>query len=164
MKEIPVIAFSGYSGAGKTTLIEKLVVELKAQGLRLAVVKHDGHDFEIDHEGKDSCRFAEAGAEVTLVCSDTKTAVIDRRPATLQQNLKLIRDVDLILIEGYKYEPLLRIGVSRKASGKGLPAPVEDYLAIVTDDESLWELAPERCYGLDEIGRLSQLIRGSFGI
>jgi len=164
MKEIPVIAFSGYSGAGKTTLIEKLVVELKAQGLRLAVVKHDGHDFEIDHEGKDSHRFAEAGAEMTLICSDTKTALIEQRPATLQQNLELIHDVDLILIEGYKYEPLLRIGVCRKASGKGLPAPLEAYLAVVTDDESLRERAPERCYGPDEIGRLSSLIRDYFGI
>ena len=83
MKEIPLIAFSAYSGAGKTTLIEKLIVELKAQGLRLAVVKHDGHDFEIDHEGKDSWRFAQAGADMTVICSDERTAVIEQRGSDL---------------------------------------------------------------------------------
>ena len=61
MNNIPVIAFAAYSGTGKTTLIEKLVRELKNRGLRLAVIKHDGHKFEIDHEGKDSWRFAKAG-------------------------------------------------------------------------------------------------------
>ena len=59
--KIPIIGFAAYSGTGKTTLIEKLVRSLKAKGLRLAVIKHDGHRFEIDKEGKDSYRFTKAG-------------------------------------------------------------------------------------------------------
>ena len=164
MKEIPLIAFSAYSGAGKTTLIEKLIVELKAQGLRLAVVKHDGHDFEIDHEGKDSWRFAQAGADMTVICSDERTAVIEQRGSDLQRSLGLIHDVDLVLVEGFKYAPIPRVGICRKASGKGLPAPAEEYLALVTDDEDLWKRMPGRCFGLEDVYGLAAWIRREFQI
>ena len=164
MEMIPTVVFSGFSGSGKTTLIEKLVVELKAQGLRLAVVKHDGHEFEIDHEGKDSWRFAQAGADVTLVCSETKTALIERRGRSLRENLERIRDVDLILVEGYKYALLPRIGVCRKASGQGLPSPAEEYLAVVTDDETLLSGGSAGCFGLDDVRELAGFLRERFQI
>jgi len=164
MEMIPTVVFSGFSGSGKTALIEKLVAELKAQGLRLAVVKHDGHEFEIDHEGKDSWRFAQAGADVTLVCSETKTALIEQRGRALQENLERIRDVDLILVEGYKYALLPRIGVYRKASGKGLPSPAEEYLAVVTDDETLLSCGSTACFDLDDVGELAGFLRNRFQI
>ena len=69
MPQIPAIAFAAYSGTGKTTLIEKLIHTLKQKGLRLAVIKHDGHKFDIDHEGKDSWRFTHAGADITMISS-----------------------------------------------------------------------------------------------
>ena len=75
MNTIPVIAFSAWSGTGKTTLIEKLIRELKGRGLRIAVIKHDGHSFDIDHEGKDSWRFTKAGADITMISSAEKTAI-----------------------------------------------------------------------------------------
>ena len=65
MNEIPVIGFAAYSGVGKTTLIEKLVRRLKEKGLRVAVVKHDGHAFSMDREGKDTWRYTRAGADVS---------------------------------------------------------------------------------------------------
>ena len=61
---VPTVGFAGYSGSGKTTLIEQLVRSLKARGLRVAVIKHDVHDFEMDREGKDSWRFSQAGADI----------------------------------------------------------------------------------------------------
>ena len=76
MNPIPAIGFAAYSGTGKTTLIEKLVMTLKAQGCRIAVIKHDAHRFEIDREGKDSWRFTRAGADITLLSSPEKTAII----------------------------------------------------------------------------------------
>lgn len=148
---IPVIAFSAYSGTGKTTLIEQLIIRLKARGLSLAVIKHDAHDFEIDKEGKDSWRFTKAGAEMTLISSATKTAIVEQRPRTFEQNLSMIHDVDLIIVEGYKQEDIPRIGISRKATGKGLPASPSDYIAIVTDDEDLSQNSPVPCFGLDDI-------------
>ena len=111
---IPVVGFAAYSGTGKTTLIEKLLRSLKEKGLRVAVVKHNAHDFEIDQEGKDSWRFNQAGADVMLISSTRKTALIEQRQHSLRENLSMIRDVDLILVEGYKQENIPKIGISRK--------------------------------------------------
>lgn len=134
---VPVIGFSAYSGTGKTTLIEKIVLRLKSMGLRVAVIKHDAHRFEIDREGKDSWRFAKAGADMVILSSSEKTAIIEQRERTLWDNLSMVHDVDLILVEGYKQELLPQIGICRKATGKGMPFPPEHYIAVVTDDETL---------------------------
>lgn len=137
MNTIPVIGFAAYSGTGKTTLIEKILRILKAQGYRVAVMKHDAHGFEMDREGKDSWRFSQAGADIMLLSSAEKTAIIEERPRSFSQNLSMIHDVDLILVEGYKQEQIPRIGISRKATGKGLPHPITEYIAIATDDETI---------------------------
>lgn len=150
-----LIGFSAYSGTGKTTLIEKLVLCLKARGLRVAVIKHDAHGFEIDREGTDSWRFAHAGADMTILTSPEKTAVIDQRPHTLYDDLALVQDVDLILVEGFKHEPIPQIGILRKASGKGLPYPPEHYLAVVTDDETLCGAVR---FGLDDVEEICDFI------
>lgn len=162
MTDIPVVAFSAYSGTGKTTLIEKLAVRLKAQGLRLAILKHDAHRFEIDREGKDSWRFAQAGADIVLISSADKTAYIEQRERTFQQNLAMIHDVDLILVEGYKQEKIPRIGICRKATGKGLPAPAEEYAAIVTDDASIAEGTRVPCFALDDMDGLTAFLLSTF--
>ena len=158
MEHIPAIGFSAWSGTGKTTLIEKLVLHLKARGLRVAVIKHDAHDFEMDKPGKDSWRFARAGADMTLISSASKTAVIEYRPRSFRENLAMIHDVDLILVEGYKQEDLPRIGVCRAATGKSLPAPVDLYAAVVTDDPSLCRGTDVPCFGLDDVAPLADFI------
>ena len=150
-----MIGFSAFSGTGKTTLIEQLVLRCKARGLRVAVIKHDAHDFDIDHEGKDSWRFSHAGADMMILSSATKTAVVEQRPHTLYENLALVHDVDLILVEGYKNEPIPQIGICRKATGKGLPYPPSHYLAVVSDD-----CPPEGVphFGLDEIDAITEFV------
>lgn len=164
MEQTPVIGFAAWSGTGKTTLIEKLVVSLKAQGLRLAVVKHDAHNFEIDKEGKDTWRFAQAGADMTLISSASKTAVVEYRPRTFRENLSMIHDVDLILVEGYKQEDIPRIGISRKATGKGLTAPAGDFIAVVTDDDAIIQASPVPCFALDDVSGLTEFIKqAAFG-
>ena len=134
---IPIIGFAAYRGTGKATLIPKLVRELKAQGYRICVIKHDAHRFEIDREGKDSWRFTQAGAEMTILSSPEKTAVMEQRPLGFWELVAMVHDVDLILVEGYKQEPIPRIGICRKATGKGLPHPAQQYIAVVTDDDSI---------------------------
>ena len=119
MTNIPIMAFAGYSGSGKTTLLEKLIREIKSRGVRLAVIKHDGHQFEIDHEGKDSWRFTHAGADITVVTSADKTACVALGECPLSNLLSGIHDVDLVLIEGFKNEKLPQIGVARRENGKG---------------------------------------------
>lgn len=130
---IPVIAFAGYSGSGKTTLIEALIPCLRRRGLRVAVIKHDAHHFDMDRPGKDSWRFSQAGAEVSVITSPEKIAVVEQRGLPLWEVLSRVRDVDLILVEGYKNEPLTQIGLCRAASGKDFTAPVERFAAVVTD-------------------------------
>ena len=155
MNNIPIFSIVAFSGTGKTTLLEKLVSELKKRGLRVAVIKHDAHEFDIDHEGKDSWRFAKAGADVTAVISGSKAAIMENRPITLETLLGKITDVDIILTEGYKSEKWPRIAIHREASGKPLPIPEDDCLAIVTDVPG-YEKKP--CFRLDDISGLADFV------
>lgn len=155
MTNIPVIAFAAYSGTGKTTVIEKLIRSLKKKGLRLAVIKHDGHQFEIDHEGKDSWRFTHAGADITILSSAAQTACIQQGNLSLEQLLDMVHDADLILVEGYKNESLPQIGMARRETGKGFTAEISRFIALVTDLEVETDLP---CFGLEDIEAISEFI------
>ena len=155
MGNIPVIAFAAWSGTGKTTLIEKLVKELKERGMRLAVIKHDGHDFEIDKEGKDSWRYTKAGSDVTIISSATKTAYMEQGRASLSRLIDMISGVDLILVEGYKNENLPKIGIARKATGKGFTAGEDSFIALVSDFETSSALPH---FGLEDIKDIANFI------
>ena len=151
MADIPVISFAAYSGTGKTTLIEKLIAALKKKGLRLAVIKHDGHRFEIDHEGKDSWRFTGAGADITMVSSSGQTAYMEQGDLSLERLFGMIHDVDLILMEGYKHEALPQIGMARRETGKGFTDDISRFIALVTDLEvetDVPQFAPDDIEGI----------------
>jgi len=130
---IPVYSIVAYSGTGKTTLIEKLIPALRKRGLRVAVVKHDAHEFDIDHEGKDSWRFTKAGAEVTAIASATKAAIMENRPVPIDALIARISGVDIILTEGYKTGPWPKIALMRSGNNKPLPLPPEECLAVMAD-------------------------------
>ena len=155
MMNIPVIAFAAYSGTGKTTLIEKLIRELKRRGVRLAVIKHDGHQFEIDHEGKDSWRFTKAGADITMISSSEKTAYVEQGELSLEQLLNMVHGVDLILVEGYKNKNLPQIGIARAATGKGFPFEPEHFIALVTDMEMDTDIP---CFGMEDVTPIADFI------
>ena len=131
----PIISIVGKSDAGKTTLIEKLIPELKRRGYRVATIKHDAHRFDIDHPGKDSYRHFHAGADWTLIGSPDKLALVRRldRELTLDEIAAHISDVDIILTEGYKREARRRIEVSRRAHTTDLISRPEELLAIAAD-------------------------------
>lgn len=119
----PAIAFVARSGTGKTTLVEALIVALKSRGLRVGALKHDAHRFEIDHPGKDSARFTEAGAETMVLVSDDTVAMVQKpaEPPNLDKILQLwFTDLDLILVEGYKTSDLPKIEVHRAELGQPL--------------------------------------------
>lgn len=162
MPAIPVMAFAAYSGTGKTTLIEKIIRCLKGRGIRLAVVKHDAHDFDIDHKGKDSWRFTQAGADVTVISSGTKTAVIEQRPRSIQEIVDRIEGVDLVLVEGYRNQNLPVIGICREETGKGFAAETEAFVALVTDGEAPACGIP--CFGLEEVEAISDFILSYCGV
>ena len=131
----PLISIVGKSGIGKTMLIEKLVRELKSRGLRVAVIKHHAHTTPIDAPGKDSWRFAEAGADAVVVSSPVEIARFERvaRELTLAEIAARVEDVDLILTEGFKRETAPKIEVSRAERGTDLVARAEELIAVVSD-------------------------------
>lgn len=156
---IPVLSFAAYSGTGKTTLLEKLIPALKRRGFRLCVMKHDAHEFEVDREGKDSQRMTQAGADVTLLTNGAHAVLFENRPIGTAALLAMVRDVDLILTEGYKHGPWRKVALHRAALGKPFPCPVEDCLAVVTDTPLDADVP---CFGFEDIEPLADLIANAY--
>jgi molybdopterin-guanine dinucleotide biosynthesis protein MobB len=152
---IPILTIAAWSGTGKTTFLEKLIPELKRRGLRLAVIKHDAHGFDLDRSDKDTGRITAAGADVTAIFSSDKAAIMENRPLTAEEMADRIRDVDLILTEGCKTGPWRKIALMRKASGKPLPVDEKDCLAIVTDAELLTD---KPLFGLEDAAAVADFI------
>ena len=149
---VPVIGFSAWSGTGKTTLIVKVIRELKAHGVRVAVVKHDVHGIDPRDDGKDSGRFRAAGADRVVLIGPEAGADAEAR---LQAALDAIEGVDITLVEGFKHAPIPRIGLCRRASGKALPEPEENYIAVVSDDPAPPKV---RRFGWDDIKELTDFL------
>lgn len=101
-----IIGVAGFKNAGKTTLVEKLVIDLTARGFRVSTVKHAHHSFDIDHEGRDSFRHRKAGASEVAVVSLHRWAIIhelrDEEPPRLEEILAKLAPCDLVIVEGYK--------------------------------------------------------------
>jgi molybdopterin-guanine dinucleotide biosynthesis protein B len=134
-----VVAFAGYSGSGKTTLVESLIPALKLRGLRVSVVKHAHHNFDIDHPGKDTHRHREAGAFEVVVASDKRLALMREfeQPASLTVHhliAELYEGVDWVLVEGFKSSDLLKVEVWRAESGKPVRYPDDDFVVAIATD------------------------------
>lgn len=133
---IPLVTVIGKSGCGKTTLLEKLVAELKQRGYKLATVKHHSHrGFDIDQPGKDSWRFAQAGSDYVIIVSPDKIASYRmlERELSLEEIAAGISDVDLILVEGYKQAGKPSLEVVRAANSRELIASSEQRFALAAD-------------------------------
>ena len=130
-----VVGFAGYSGSGKTTLVEQLIPSLKLRGLRVSVVKHAHHNFDIDKPGKDTWRHREAGAFEVVAASDQRLVLMREfeRPAELSVHhliAELYTGVDWVLVEGFKRSDLLKIEVWR-APSEGLPGVPARYKHVL---------------------------------
>lgn len=134
-----VIGLAGWSGAGKTTLIVKLIPHLIARGLSVSTLKHAHHRFDLDHPGKDSFRHREAGAREVLVVSARRYALLHENAEGEAQDLadllSKMAPVDLVLIEGWRRDAHAKIEVFRAANGKPPLHPDDDAIkAVVADD------------------------------
>ena len=157
---IPTYALVAYSNSGKTTFLEKLIPQLKSRGLRVAVIKHDGHDFQLDKEGKDSWRITQAGADVTAIVSKTHAAIMENRPVEFDSIVERITDVDVRIIEGGKHEGWRKIMLYRVAAGKPMAAEPDECFAVVTDADITCRVP---VFGLDDAAGLAELICRDIG-
>ena len=151
---IPLLGIIAYSGTGKTTLLTKLLPILKAEGLRIAVVKHAQHQFEIDHPHKDSYELRKSGASQMLVASRGRMALIaetdDRSEPDLQSTLPHLdhRALDLVLVEGFKHAPIQKIELHRPQLGRPLLCLTDPNIIAIATDEAICSL-PEGLPVLD---------------
>jgi molybdopterin-guanine dinucleotide biosynthesis protein B len=134
-----VVGFAGYSGSGKTTLVERLIPVLRLQGLRVSVVKHAHHRFDIDHPGKDTYRHREAGAFEVVIASNRRLALLrefeQETQLTVHQLLaELYEGVDWVLVEGFKDSDLLKIEVWRASANKPARYPDDDFIVALATD------------------------------
>ena len=159
--EMKVIGVAGWSGAGKTTLISRVIPHLREQGLRVSVIKHAHHDFDVDVPGKDSWVHRQSGAEEVLVSSANRWALMhELRGATepsLPDLLEKMASVDLVIVEGFKSESYRKIEVHRIDSGKPPLFPGDGAIVCIATDATVETTLPVA--HLDDIPAVAALMR-----
>jgi molybdopterin-guanine dinucleotide biosynthesis adapter protein len=139
-----VVGFAGFSGSGKTALVEGIIGALKLRGLRVSVVKHAHHAFDIDHVGKDTYRHREAGAFEVMVASSKRVALMREFEKETELSVhhllaELYEGVDWVLVEGFKQADILKIEVHRPSAGKPTLYEDDDFIvAIATDSPQIF--------------------------
>ncbi len=133
--------FAGWSGSGKTTLIEKLIPLFVRRGLRVSLIKHAHHTFDVDREGKDSYRHRHAGATEVLVTSSRRWVLMHElrgeREPTFDEQVARISPCDLLIVEGFKFAPIPKLEVWRAATGEALLHPNDPHIVAVATDSSV---------------------------
>lgn len=141
-KPIIISIVSTKSGTGKTTLIEGLIKVFKNRNYSIGILKHDGHKFEIDKEGKDTYRFAKAGADNVIISSSEKLAMIQvlKEEKTIEEIINLFGDLDIVIIEGFKNSRYPKIEVHRKGIDTNLLCKnpnfsTSTFIAVASNEE-----------------------------
>lgn len=164
----PVVSIVAKSGTGKTTLLEKLIVEMKRRGFCVAAIKHDAHSFNIDHEGKDSWRLTQAGADTMLITSPEKLTMVKQYSKEFEPDLaesvaSYCSDVDIVMTEGFKKNTMPKIEVHRRKRSEKLLCRDEEYdpmLIAVASDSPLEVDVP--LYDINDAKGLCDLIVEQF--
>ena len=130
--------FAGWSGSGKTTLIEKLIPLLARRGLRVSLIKHAHHSFDVDHPGKDSYRHRQAGAAEVLVTSSRRWVLMHElrggREPSFEEQASHLSPCDLLIVEGFKFAPIPKLEVWRAVTGEALLHPNDPHIVAVASD------------------------------
>ena len=142
-----IFGFAGYSGSGKTTLIEQLIPLVTRRGLSVSLIKHAHHTFDIDQPGKDSHRHRTAGCTEVLITSSRRWALIhELRGAPepeLSEQIRHISPCDLLLVEGYKREPIPKLEVHRAVVGEPMIHPHDPHIVAIASDAKLDTALPQ---------------------
>ena len=130
--------FAGWSGSGKTTLIEKLIPLLAQRGLRVSLIKHAHHTFDVDVPGKDSYRHRQAGAAEVLVTSSRRWVLMHELRGSpepsFEEQVKRLSPCDLLIVEGFKFAPIPKLEVWRAETGEGMLHPNDPHIVAVASD------------------------------
>lgn len=157
-----IFGLAGWSGSGKTTLVGKLIPELTARGLAVSTIKHAHHAFDVDSPGKDSYRHREAGANEVLVSSANRWALMhEHRGApepSLEELLRRLSPVDLVIVEGFKREPHPKLEVYRAIVGKPALQPDDPHIVGIATDRPDGLDAPVPVLDLDDIAGIADLV------
>ncbi len=140
MSRMKTIGFAGWSGSGKTTLIERLIPLFAGRGLRVSLIKHAHHTFDVDQAGKDSYRHRRAGASEVLVTSSRRWVLMHElrgeREPTFEEQAARLSPCDLLIVEGFKFASIPKIEVWRAATGEPMLHPKDrDIVAVATDSK-----------------------------
>ncbi|MEO8344927.1 MAG: molybdopterin-guanine dinucleotide biosynthesis protein B [Betaproteobacteria bacterium] len=158
-----VFGFAGWSGSGKTTLIEALIPLLVARGIRVSLIKHAHHSFDLDQPGKDSYRHRVAGSREVLISSGLRWALVHElrgdAELTLPQALSRLSPCDLALVEGYKAYPMPKLEIWRQSEGKSLLHPQDPHIAaIATDDPEAFATGRIPAFALSALDEIATFI------
>lgn len=133
-----IFGFAGWSGSGKTTLIEKLIPRFVGRGLRVSLIKHAHHNFDIDIPGKDSYRHRQAGASEILVTSSRRWVLMHElrgaHEPSFEEQIRHFAPCDLLLVEGFKHAPIPKLEVWRATPGEPLLHPNDAHIVAVASD------------------------------
>jgi len=158
-----VIGLAGWSGAGKTTLLSRIIPHFIAQGLRVSVIKHAHHSFDVDVPGKDSWVHRQSGAAEVLVSSGKRWALMHELRGgpepLLPELLRKLSPVDLVVVEGFKSEPHRKIEVHRTANGKPLLFPDDPAISGIASDGAVETALP--VVHLDDIPAIAAMMQRS---
>ena len=138
-----ILGFAAYSGTGKTTLIEKLIPLLVADGINIGLIKHSHHDIEMDKPGKDSYRLRKAGASQVVLASPYRTIIFKENSQRTEPNLTEqlncldLNNLDLVLVEGFRAEKFSKIELHRPSLGKALLYPDDPSIIAIAADQQL---------------------------
>jgi len=138
--------FAGWSGSGKTTLIEKLIPLFAERGLRVSLLKHAHHTFDVDHPGKDSYRHRQAGAGEVLVTSSRRWVLMHElrggKEPTFEEQIAHLSPCDLLIVEGFKYLPIPKLEVWRAVTGEPMLHPNDPHIVAVASDAKVETRVP----------------------
>ena len=133
--------FAGWSGSGKTTLIEKLIPLFVKRGIRVSLIKHAHHSFDVDVPGKDSFRHRHAGATEVLVTSSRRWVLMHElrgeKEPSFDHQVKHLSPCDLLIVEGFKFAPIPKLEVWRAETGEGLLHPNDPHIVAVATDANV---------------------------
>ena len=157
-----IFGFAGWSGSGKTTLIEKLIPRLAARGLRVSLIKHAHHTFDVDQPGKDSYRHRHAGASEILVTSSRRWVLMHElrgaHEPSFDEQVKRISPCDLLLVEGFKFAPIPKLEVWRAEPGEALLHPNDPHIVAVASDTRVETTLP--LLDLNDVAGIARFILG----